>query len=85
MLKGIGKKLNERFTHIRRTQDIQKHAAAILKHYAITASAQYDYQQDILTIQAQTKTGASELMLHMADITELLRHTGYGVRRILIR
>ena len=85
MFKSLGRKLNERSIHVQRTQEIQCRAEVILRHYAITATVRYDHDRDILTIEAQTKTGASELFLHVADITELLQHTGCGVRRICIR
>lgn len=85
MFKAIGRKLNDRAQILERTQVILQHTSSILSHYRVTAEVSYDSFQDFLTITAATKTGASELHLHLTDIAELLKHAGCGVRRILIR
>jgi hypothetical protein len=85
MFKSLGRKLNERAVRVDRTQTILRHTGALLQYYRVVATAQYDDRNDCLTIEAQTKTGASELTLHLTDMIELLKHTGYGVRRVVIR
>lgn len=85
MFRGIGIKLRERAELVDHTKLIQRAVTAITTQYRVSVQSTYDPQKDALYIEAHTKAGASELLLHASDITSFLRQTLPTIKRIIIR